>query len=1315
MATIDDLKEQESPVTPLFLFDCVLRSGAIERWATHAATVGGNAYAPRLLKHNLFELRASSDDGLDGSAKISVTLANADSHFSEIEREVGFKGAQVTITFLFYDLAAGAAATESRVMFRGVANPAEEITESSFRVTFNNRLNLQRVVLPEVQILRRCPWMFPSNAAQRAEALTGGAKGKYSALYKCGYSADQTGGVGNLNSGAPFTSCDFTRVSCAARGMFSTDSAGHPTARFGGLEFVPPQISVRSFGEKGSHLSAIQDNLALYNDSVPLVYGTAWYKPPIVFARNDGNLTRVEVLLGMGEISRAIKVLVNDIEIPEAQTGADMTATGWYSLVTTGTRNGAFDANFSDGSGNPIGDPYGSMAMMSVVVPNRISDGSSLPSIQVLLEGLKLEQFDATGTSLGESFTNNPAWVLLDVLRRSGWLTTEIDLTSFAQAAAYCATAIPTTDTNGNPVTTARFGCNLVVQSRKSAGEIAKGVRLGSTLMLTYGPGGLLTLRVENTLALQQPTKPEGSNSVAVLNGGWPAYEFSDSSASFSGLLRDANGAPTLRLSGATTAAPNRLTVEFQDEFNEYQQDSLALVDVDDALLTDRQVTAAFPALGIPNFDQAARVLSLQLNKSIEGYTIVDFETTVKGIGLAPGDLIAITYLKEGFERQPFRVTRLAPGTNYQTVAVRAQWHDDAWYTTGGAATIGTRRQPGAGIGVPRPLVGSVLDAHGIEQFGITETTRESTDGSFSVQLACAFVPPAKPAASTAAIPLVGLDAAVSPTGGTIGGGQTLYYALSAVDASGAETALSFVVAAKIPSGTSTNTVTLSGLSFSSTTAGFNVYRGTNPAELLRIAANVAVAATYTDAGAATSLTGPPDENYDHANFYWRMELQPENSANIFSATTIGNSTLGMLANDFVGGVVRITRGSGAAQERAVISNTGTTITVAPPWTVVPDSTSFFTIADATWKFGGFGSTSPVVIEVPNQTGATVEISGRSSNALNIESGPELNPLTRWQIGGAAGGGVDSDVPPAPVYGLNLAGQGTVDLVGVSFTTLTNTHTISAGTLILYYWDELSGPSIFTLGAAAASSDTTITLASAGPAAIGDFVQIESEVLRVTGSLSGGTVYEVDRGALGSAAAAHAPGVSVYHLKRNVTIVPFVENFFGSPASGSYTSSVFLPDVRIAASEFWVTNVRGSGPSSAASFAATADRGLRTLSGGQLSIQVDGYLAVESNAAPPLVVEDSHAIRDISAILREAPQQAAGAPPGTNTLQVQLRQGSTVICTLSFNDGSTTSNVVNGFGLPPLAQGAILELDVITVHSEANSLPGRDLTVTVRL
>ena len=437
MATIDTYKEQEAPPTPLFLFDCLLSSGSTERWATHAVTFSGNSYNARLLKHNLFQLRASSDDGLDGTATISVTLANADSHFSEIERETGFKGAQVTIQFLFYDLVANAAASEARVVFHGVANPPDEITESTFRVTFNNRLSLQRIVLPEVQILRRCPWMFPSTLAQRQEALAGTVKGKYSALYKCGYSPDVTGGVGTLNSGAPFTSCDFSRASCIQRGMFSVDSSSQVTARFGGLEFVPPQIQVRSFGETGTQLSAVDDNLAVYNDYVPLVYGTAWYQPPIVFARNDGNLTRIEVLLGMGQIQGILMVLVDDIQIPQGVTGLNMTASGWYTVMTVGGRAGYFDNNFTDGNGVPLGDPYGSMAYLAVVVPNRISDGTSIPTVQVLMQGLTLWQFDTGGNFLYDQFSSNPAWVLLDMLMRCGHTLGEIDTASFANAAAY--------------------------------------------------------------------------------------------------------------------------------------------------------------------------------------------------------------------------------------------------------------------------------------------------------------------------------------------------------------------------------------------------------------------------------------------------------------------------------------------------------------------------------------------------------------------------------------------------------------------------------------------------------------------------------------------------------------------------------------------------------------------------------------------------------------------------------------------------------------------------------------------------------------
>ena len=157
-----------------------------------------------------------------------------------------------------------------------------------------------------------------------SKAVDGGAaQGKYSPFYRCGYSADQPNGVGNMNGDAASQTAPDTRSDCEQRGMFTIDAAGRTTARFGGIEYVPPTILVRGSGQKNYSLSAVQDNQARYNDFVPLVYGTQWHAPDVVFSRNDGNLTRMEVLLGMGEIQGVLKVLVNDIEIPQGVYGVE--------------------------------------------------------------------------------------------------------------------------------------------------------------------------------------------------------------------------------------------------------------------------------------------------------------------------------------------------------------------------------------------------------------------------------------------------------------------------------------------------------------------------------------------------------------------------------------------------------------------------------------------------------------------------------------------------------------------------------------------------------------------------------------------------------------------------------------------------------------------------------------------------------------------------------------------------------------------------------------------------------------------------------
>src|SRR5689334_7056188 len=167
MQTISELKELEITETPLLVFDCMLADGRIERWSTHRVTVGELVYEARILQHNVFEIQTASELGVDGIPRISVVLANADSHFSELERAGGFKGARLKVGFLFYDLRNGESTSETAIVFQGICNPPEEIREGTFRISATSRLNLQRLILPQVRIQRRCPWNFPETAAQR--------------------------------------------------------------------------------------------------------------------------------------------------------------------------------------------------------------------------------------------------------------------------------------------------------------------------------------------------------------------------------------------------------------------------------------------------------------------------------------------------------------------------------------------------------------------------------------------------------------------------------------------------------------------------------------------------------------------------------------------------------------------------------------------------------------------------------------------------------------------------------------------------------------------------------------------------------------------------------------------------------------------------------------------------------------------------------------------------------------------------------------------------------------------------------------------
>jgi hypothetical protein len=201
----------------------------------------------------------------------------------------------------------------------------------------------------------------------------------------------------------------------------------------------------------------------------------------------------------------------------------------------------------------------------------------------------------------------------------------------------------------------------------------------------------------------------------------------------------------------------------------------------------------------------------------------------------------------------------------------------------------------------------------------------------------------------------------------------------------------------------------------------------------------------------------------------------------------------------------------------------------------------------------------------------------------------------------------------------------------------------------------------------------------------------------------------VTRAASGSIAAAHDVGAVVMHLDTSTVVLPFAAGFFENRSSNNYIHTVSVPDVRIIAAEFFVSNSFGNSQASMVSYISNNTL-LRTLSGGQFSLQVNSYLATQQNAAPPLVVEASHAVRDIRLSL--------GQSPAGYVLTVDLLQNGSEYCRLIYDPSQAEpSQIVDGLNLPPVIEGALLSIN-LTLNLIANYQgalnPGRDLTVTMR-
>jgi len=1299
-----ELKEQSVVPATALLCEVTLADDSKRYWASARCQDGANNYQARIQSDQLNSWKLTSDVSSENSGQVSVVFADNDGAIAQLFQTGKLIGARVR----FAAAVLNASTVESKtVLLTGLLDTVSELDGKSARLNVLSRLSSIRANFPPMRIQRQCSWAFPSNSDERDLALSSGEDGRYTPVFRCGYSPDKAGGVGNFDGTLSFTSCDYTRNSCEQRGMFSKDSANRTTQRFSGIEFVPPSILVRGHGESSGRISNLVSLDTRFNDVVPAVYGTGWLQAPVVFSRNDGNLTRCEVLLGLGEIDSVIKVVADGFEIPEGITGQNMTGTGWFNLVSKGNRTGALNLGLTDATANPVGDPYASMAYLNLVLPNRINDGKKSPKVEVLIKGIKVPVLDSAGALVSSDWSSNPAWILCDILRRTGWKLDEFDLASFVSAAQFCNELVDARDANGTLRQVRRFETSLVLKRRYSVGELLRSLRIGSLLFLYFQPDGKLAIRPETTIAQQQPTKPAGSNANSALNSGWPTYEFGDGMNQTTGILLRSNMEPDFRIySKPSQDSPNRVSFEIQDSLNEFQQDSISIADTDDIRLRRQEIAQALAAVGVPNFPQAQRICQTWLNKSIAGNVYLEFRTSVRGFHIRPGDLIALSYQRYGFDRTIFRVLEFQFSPRLDVMKVICQLHQDHWYSDNAQIRYDRSRIFAWRTGAARAVCGTLLDA-GQVRFDASEQLAVDSDGVQKCALRIPFRKPQPELGASGGVPLVSFAYTVQSTGGTLPQGS-YFYGLTTIDSGGIESGLSSLIPVRIGGFNSTNQVTLSGISVSSSAVSLNLYRGDSPHRLLRIATGLTVANTISDTGAAPAAQIPPDSNYSRLRSWFRQTFLVDQTPTSWTSTSITRTALNLVIDRWIGKKLVIRSGTGMGQERVITANTAETITIEKTWDVIPNATSKFAIVETTWALAAESDTDLITVMLPLFTASTFEISLRSVGKDNLELDQLESPSLQWQVGVGSTSGSDSGVPATPAFGFALIEEGTVSIGGIGFSVLENLSSVYVGQLGILFWDELTGPTPVSLGAALLSSATNVTLNGLSVnLPQGSLFQIEEEIFVTTGNPVSGNIYPVLRGRYQTAAAAHASAKPVFVLTRRDMTIPFVPGYFSSTAAVGFRYNFRLPNVRISGADFTLYNRVGASARSEESYTGVTSFGVRTLSGGQITMNVQGYLAIEASAGNSYIVDRTTVVRDVSAYVQEAPVG--------DDIEILVRVNGNPYCDLTIPAGSNVATTVSKFNTQALPQGAKISFDILNVPSAALGTPGRDLTVLLQI
>jgi hypothetical protein len=913
LSTINLAKELKQGYSPLFLFDLLFPDGSELHVSEHELTYLGTDYEPRVISQQISAIEALSPTGIDVPPDVRLVLADADKAMTVIDQTAGFRGARITVTFVFYDFGTATFSSDSAVPFLGRCS-RPEITDETLTVSASYILNLAAKMVPSFPIQPRCPKLKPRTAAQVL------LKDDPDSLYfACG-------------SGTT-ADCEFTKTGCAAN---------NDPLRFGGIVYeIPPASRSREY-VTGKWITDIvsDNNAAKYGDFAPIGFGTSWVDCLALGAWPEANSTRGEAVVCEGRVQSILKVTVNDELLPAA-TDIDGSpyrvedVTFRYNVISRGNRTGALNTDSPWINGAP--DPHGSLCVIEWCVPRKIADGG-IPRIRALVQFENVAWYQAistivsgvvtfadnapnTDTAGNSPFTvtisgnsngvlngtfgltswtygppgtvtlsgssasgtggylsfpgnsSNYAWAILALLKRAGQDIADVDLASFVKASNRFKTQVTYTDLDGNSAPHDRYTCSLVIRQRRSIQEVLTGMlracnsHLGRNVLT-----GKIALFSRDAIAIQQPTLPAGSNYSTAVDGGYLAYHFSEPS-----MIRDGGKSTFVRPARSGASIPNSVTIAFSNSERDYSGDSTRIIDSDDMNRMGQEISGSFPAEGIASLDHGKRVGATYLAEQQYGEAY-EFVSTCKGVRLSVGQIIGVSNVKHGFTIQPMRLQRIAPDANYATARYTATIHDDDWY----ADTFGQSDDPERGD--PRrnrlrrpsfawapyqvqPATGDPLFVTSEWSFGLQ--LEYQTLGNGAPQPA-ALITGKRPVNEPQELmpPVLASQGTTASTGGTVpgnAGSAPVYYIAVASRLNGMPGPISAPCEIAVAQAGNTNTITAAVRFWDAASSGHFIFAGRHPMRLtsLNDAGYTGNPSTVTVTAIPEATWGSPDTEFD--------------------------------------------------------------------------------------------------------------------------------------------------------------------------------------------------------------------------------------------------------------------------------------------------------------------------------------------------------------------------------------------------------------------------------------------------------------------